>query len=124
MPLETSPVRPPAGLRRRSLVLGLVAACTLAGCQNVSDTLSSIDWKDRGGVGPAALDASPLSARVVDVLAASPVTMNEQVKVSVMQGNRIRLSGFVSSSSVVQEAVVITRNIDGVSDVLDTMTVR
>jgi len=101
--------------------LALVLLATLStGCQQ----LASIDWKDKGSVGPAALDASPLSARVVDRLAATPMTMNEQIKVVQLQGNRIRLGGIASSSSAVSEAMRVTLQVDGVSDVLDTVSVR
>jgi len=101
--------------------LSLVLLVTLfTGCQQ----LSSIDWKDKGSVGPAALDGSPLSARVVDRLAATPMTMNEQIKVVELQDNRIRLSGTASSGSAVSEAMRVTLQVEGVSDVLDTVSVR
>jgi len=102
----------------------LLATALLSGCQALNDTVSSIDWQDKGGAGPAALDGSALSARVADVLAATPMTMNQQIKVVQLQDNRIRLSGSTTSSSAASEAVRISRQVEGVSDVLDTISVR
>jgi|GEM_PF-6027276 len=102
----------------------LLAAVLLGGCQSFNETMSSIDWKDKGSVGPAALDASPLSARVVEVLAITSLTMNQQIKVGQLQGSRIRLSGSATSSSAAAEAVRISHQVEGVGDVLDTISVR
>ena len=110
--------------RNASAAAVVLLSLVLVGCQGVGEKLSSIDWQDKGGVGPAAMDGSPLSASVADRLAATPMTMNEQIKVGQLRDNRIRLSGQVSSSTAAAEALRIARQVDGVSDVLDTMSVR
>lgn len=102
----------------------VLASGALAGCAGVGEKISSIDWEDPGNVGPSAMDGSELSASVVDALAAAPMTMNEQLKVGLLRDNRIRLSGYASSSSAASEALRLTREVTGVSDVLDTISVR
>jgi len=107
-----------------SFTAAALVSSALAGCAGVSEKFSEIDWQDRGNAVPSAQDGSELTASVVDALAASPMTMNEQIKVGLLRDNRIRLGGNVSSNSALSEAMRVARGVGGVSDVLNTITVR
>lgn len=122
--VSTPRILPMSTVRRHTSSAVLLLAVMLGGCQGVSEKLSTIDWQDKGGAGPAAVDGSPLSASVADRLAATPMTMNEQIKVGQLRDNRIRLGGLVSSTTAAAEAMRVARQVEGVSDVLDTMSVR
>ncbi len=100
----------------------MLAGVALGGCAGLDP--SSLKLPGVGDAGPVADDASPLSADVQVALAATPMTMHERIHVQALQNGRVRLRGSVGSSSAASEAVRVASQVEGVSDVLDTMNVR
>jgi len=66
---------------------------------------------------------SAVTAKVKTSLAADPITKARQINVETYKGV-VQLSGFVDSDAERRRALVLARNVNGVSEVDDKMTVK
>lgn len=104
------------------MAAGAMIVSVLGGCQQLD--MAALRNLETGDIGPVAEDAGPLSAAVVDALAAAPMTMNERIRVRQVSDGHVRLVGFVSSDGVASEARRLTEQVAGVTGVVDTLNAR
>ena len=69
------------------------------------------------------VDDSVITGKVKAELVADPTTKAHQISVETFQGV-VQLSGFVSSQAAMDQAVRITRGIEGVSSVRNDMRIK
>ena len=69
------------------------------------------------------VDDSAIATKVKSALIADPAVKGTQVEVEVFKGV-VQLSGFVDSSVSAQKAVSIARNVQGVTEVRNSMIVK
>ena len=69
------------------------------------------------------IDDAVITAKVKTALATSEETKARQIEVETFKG-RVQLSGFVDSRAEAESAVQIAREVNGVLEVVDKMTVK
>jgi osmotically-inducible protein OsmY len=69
------------------------------------------------------VDDSTITAKVKTSLAADPITKARQINVETYKGV-VQLSGFVDSDNERRRALVVARNVRGVTEVEDKMTLK
>lgn len=90
----------------------------------VKDVADSITVKEQGGSGNAAsADDKSLTDRVRDALKGNPDYKFAEVKVAVFHGT-VQLSGFVDTSDQKSKAVDIAKQVAGVQNVENNITVK
>jgi len=69
------------------------------------------------------VDDNAIAAKVKSALIADPEVQGTQVQVEVFKG-RVQLSGFVDSAADAQRAITIARNVQGVTEVHNSLIVK
>lgn len=98
--------------RNFALMLPLFCAASLAGCAGAGNR----------GLG-ARVDDQTIETKVKAALLGAPDVSGTSISVEVRNGE-VQLSGFVKSRAEAQRAVELTRDVGGVKDVINRMTVR
>jgi osmotically-inducible protein OsmY len=100
-------------MKRISAVFLAVAFASALGCAGDSRTESTGEY----------VDDSWITTKVKAALVESPAVKATEVNVETFKGS-VQLSGFVSSSAAMNEAVRVTNTIKGVTSVKNDMRVK
>jgi osmotically-inducible protein OsmY len=95
------------------LLIALMTTSTMVACTS-TPTRQSVD---------EAIDDGVVTAKVKAALIEDPVTKAHQINVETFKGT-VQLSGFVETEQARSRALQVTKDIDGVKRVKDSMDVR
>jgi osmotically-inducible protein OsmY len=100
-------------LGRLAAVLAAVAVTALAGCA------SSAKYESTG----QRFDDSAITTKVKAAIFNDPSLKSAEINVETYKG-RVQLSGFVSTSANIDQAVAVAQGVSGVTSVKDDMRLR
>ena len=100
----------------------LAAALGVTGCDRKA-TYNRADQAGGERTAGEAIDDKTLTSRVKDALDADTVHKYPEVKVAAFKGT-VQLSGFVNESEQKSRAVEVAKNVAGVKDVENNITVK
>lgn len=99
--------------RRSAFLTAAVFTLALAGCASTDKQASTGQY----------LDDSVITTKVKAELLKEPDLKSGQISVETFKGD-VQLSGFVSSKASIDKAVAITRKVEGVRSVKNSMILR
>jgi osmotically-inducible protein OsmY len=100
-------------LKRLSAVLLALAFATVLGCAGTATKESTGEY----------FDDTWITTKVKAALLEDPVVKSAEVNVETFKGT-VQLSGFVSSSAAMEQAVKLTRSVKGVTSVKNDMRIK
>jgi hyperosmotically inducible protein len=100
-------------LKRLSAVLLALAFATVLGCAGTATKESTGEY----------FDDTWITTKVKAALLEDPVVKSAEVNVETFKGT-VQLSGFVSSSAAMEQAVKLTRSVKGVTSVKNDMQIK
>lgn len=99
-----------------------LAAVTSMGCSSTSDRDGGTMERTASNAGRA-VDDSVITGKVKAALVADPTTKAHQIEVETFKGT-VQLSGFVDNAEARKRAGEIAKNVDGVKDVKNSLSLR
>ena len=100
-------------LKRLSAVLLALAFATVLGCAGTATKESTGEY----------FDDTWITTKVKAALIEDPLVKSAEVNVETFKGT-VQLSGFVSSSAAMQQAVKVARSVKGVTSVKNDMQIK
>ena len=100
----------------QAVALACAVSIGMAGCDN------SQAQAPRTSVGTE-IDDSVVTARVKAALLSDPKVKSSDIKVETRKG-KVQLSGFVGSQARIDNAIAVTRRVEGVKDVENAMSLK
>ena len=100
-------------LKRISTIFAALAIATTLGCAGTAKKESTGEY----------LDDTAITAKVKKDIFDEPTLKSAEINVETFKGV-VQLSGFVSSQANINKAVVVAKNVNGVTSVTNKMTVK
>ena len=100
-------------LKRLSAILLALAFATVLGCAGSASKESTGEY----------FDDTWITTKVKAALLEDPLVKSAEVNVETFKG-KVQLSGFVSSSAAMEQAVKVTRGVQGVTSVKNDMRIK
>jgi osmotically-inducible protein OsmY len=100
-------------LKRISTIFAALAIATTLGCAGTAKKESTGEY----------LDDVSITAKVKKDIFDEPTLKSAEINVETFKGV-VQLSGFVSSQANINKAVVVAKNVNGVTSVTNKMTVK
>lgn len=119
--LTTKPTRNISStLRQKPLLCGLLLLCGLSACGQPKELISS---KGPATVVPAEVTDLDITAKVINALSRDDMLMLFDIQVVTTKGD-VMLTGAVDTQAQVDHALMLTRNVVGVTSVHDKLTLK
>jgi osmotically-inducible protein OsmY len=104
----------------KALVLATFVSLAALGCTSTGDRGSAESTAANAG---RVVDDSVITGKVKAALIADPTTKAHQIEVETFKGT-VQLSGFVDNATARSRAGEVAKNIEGVKDVKNSLTLR
>jgi hyperosmotically inducible protein len=105
-----------------AFVQAVALACTVSIAMTGCDNSQAEGRAPRTSVGTE-IDDSVVTARVKAALLSDPNVKSSDIKVETRKG-KVQLSGFVGSQARIDNAIAVTRRVEGVKDVENAMSLK